>query len=530
MEERRVQSARLAGQIRRICKERDHSQSWVENDFTGVKAITDLNYCPVVTKQPIDFTPDGYRVQTVENRHRVKIFVVVTMYNEGYEELELTLKGICDNLYHLCKVEGEETWKEFCVCIVSDGVEKANKETLEYGEQMGFFDEKLMKEHSHDIDVQMHLFEITTQNFQATYNPLQIMFALKQHNAGKLNSHLWFFNAFADQIQPKYCMLLDVGTKRRKTAMYQLYRAMEDDKFVAGVCGEIAVAIDSFGDYFNPIIASQVFEYKVSHFLDKSLESAYGYISVLPGAFSAYRWKAIKEENGIGPLVDYFMSSTTPMKELGAFKANMYLAEDRILCFELIARKGSVWRLQYVKNAVAETDVPVALCDLIGQRRRWLNGSFFALLYAIINFNRYWNDSRHPVWRKISITTQFAYYVLNVILTWILLGNFFLSFYFLINSYHMKDFFGIYAAPVATCSVCFYILITLAQIVCGLGNKPSEVKALYYYSTIFYGFYSLITVWLSLQFVLAFDTTVQLGFVTLHPTAMKIASGMSVVV
>ena len=92
-----MQSARLAGQIRRICKERDHSQSWVENDFTGVKAITDLNYCPVVTKQPIDFTPDGYRVQTVENRHRFKIFVVVTMYNEGYEELELTLKGICDN-------------------------------------------------------------------------------------------------------------------------------------------------------------------------------------------------------------------------------------------------------------------------------------------------------------------------------------------------------------------------------------------------------------------------------------------------
>jgi hypothetical protein len=94
----------------------------------------------------------------------------------------------------------------------------------------------------------------------------------------------------------------------------------------------------------------------------------------------------------------------------------------------------------------------------------------------------------------------------------------------------MKDFFGIYAAPVATCSVCFYILITLAQIVCGLGNKPSEVKALYYYSTIFYGFYSLITVWLSLQFVVKFNTTVNLGFVILHPLAMKIASAMSVAV
>jgi cellulose synthase/poly-beta-1,6-N-acetylglucosamine synthase-like glycosyltransferase len=43
---------------------------------------------------------------------------------------------------------------------------------------------------------------------------------------------------------------------------------------------------------------------------------------------------------------------------MNIFTKNMFLAEDRILCFELVAKAGDRWTLTYVKPSKAETDVP----------------------------------------------------------------------------------------------------------------------------------------------------------------------------
>lgn len=59
------------------------------------------------------------------------------------------------------------------------------------------------------------------------------------------------------------------------------------------------------------------------------------------------------------------------------------IAEDRILCFELVAKAGDKWTLTYVKPSKAETDVPESAPELIGQRRRWLNGSFAASVVCV---------------------------------------------------------------------------------------------------------------------------------------------------
>jgi len=48
----------------------------------------------------------------------------------------------------------------------------------------------------------------------------------------------------------------------------------------------------------------------------------------------------------------------SPGANAGIFERNMYLAEDRILCFEIVTKKNEAWRLAYVKSAKAATDVP----------------------------------------------------------------------------------------------------------------------------------------------------------------------------
>lgn len=72
------------------------------------------------------------------------------------------------------------------------------------------------------------------------------------------------------------------------------------------------------------------------------------------------------------------------------------LAEDRILCFELVAKKNDKWTLSYVKSSKADTDVPEEAAELIGQRRRWLNGSFAASVYALVNFWRLYQSGHNP--------------------------------------------------------------------------------------------------------------------------------------
>ena len=491
------------------------TQLWGEAppQYTKDQQFTSLRYTAVVSQKPIQFTPDGYRLQSYEKGYRIKCFTVVTMYNEDEHELQRTLRGICFNLQHMCQAQGPDFWKKFCVCVMLDGREKANKTTLQYAEAHGFFDHDLVnetvkmrkvteeekKKGKQPFDVRMHLFEYTAQlkedeNFEQRFPPLQIIFALKEFNGGKLDSHLWFFNAFADQLNPKYTFLLDVGTQPRPRAIWKLYRSMETNSRIAGVCGEIAAFKPNL---INPVQAAQHFEYKISHVLDKALEASFGFISVLPGAFSGYRFDAIRERESKGPLVEYFQSITTPKKELGAFKANMYLAEDRILCFEIVARKDHDYLLHYVKNAVAETDIPGSLDVLIKQRRRWLNGSFFATLYTLLYFNRFWKDSTHSVTRKLLITSQFMYYAFNLVMNWLLPANFYLAFYFLTTSSSLLE----HVPGISIGLNLVYVFLTLAQFVMGLGNTPDEMKQMYLFSCLFYGLFSFLVFGLSIYYV-----------------------------
>lgn len=276
-------------------------------------------------------------------------------------------------------------------------------------------------------------------------------------------------------------MLLDVGTKPTGTSIYHLWKAFDKNSKVAGACGEIAVDTGTLGwRLYNPLVAAQNFEYKMSNILDKPLESVFGFIGVLPGAFSAYRWKALKGR----PLEAYFKGESLhngTIENPGAFASNMFLAEDRILCFELVVKKGEAWILKYVKAAKATTDVPDGVAELIGQRRRWLNGSLFAGIFALLHFGRIWTSGQSFL-RKILLQLQVIYNLAQLVLTASGVANCFLASYFLIKSATSNpnhDPFVGYGPAVFNIILNVYLALIVVVTVASLGSRPAGFRALY---------------------------------------------------
>ncbi|KAF9295203.1 Chitin synthase, class 1 [Mortierella antarctica] len=465
--------------------------------------FTHMRYT-AATCDPNDFAAENYTLRPLivdDQPRETELFIVMTMYNEDEVLFTRTMHGVMKNIRHLTtrdrsRTWGPDAWKKVVVCIVSDGRSKINPKTLNVLAAMGVYQDGVAKNIVNDKPVTAHIYEYTTQvtidpemgrsGHDKGYVPVQILFCLKEKNAKKLNSHRWFFNAFGQVLKPHVCVLLDVGTRPGSTSIYHLWKAFDLNSNVGGACGEICAMLGRGGSQLlSPLVASQNFEYKMSNILDKPLESVFGYISVLPGAFSAYRYRALQNDpSGQGPLEKYFLGEKFHGSDANIFTANMYLAEDRILCFELVAKRNAAWVLQYVKSAYGETDVPSTVAEFISQRRRWLNGSFFASVYALVNSFDIWR-SDHSTSRKIFFHIEFFYSFVSLFFSWFALANFYLTFYILGQAMvYLKDPITgdtLQSSPFGQNDVGFwvftvtryiYILLIIAQFIMSMGNRP----------------------------------------------------------
>lgn len=470
------------------------------------------------TCDPDDFMRSRYTLRPYLMGRQTELFIVMTMYNEDEVLFVKTMNAVIKNVAHLCtrnrsKTWGPEGWQKVVVCVVSDGRSKVNKRTLQVLSLMGCYQEGIAKDSVAGKDVTAHIFEyssnvMVTETGEVSQGscPVQILFCLKEQNKKKLNSHRWFFNAFGPLIKPNVCVLLDVGTKPTGTSIYELWKCFDHHANVGGACGEICVDTGRGCSLLltSPLAASQNFEYKMSNILDKPLESVFGYISVLPGAFSAYRYKALQNgPDGEGPLASYFKGETMHGGSSGAglFERNMYLAEDRILCFEIVTKKREGWTLKYVKSAKAATDVPTSVAEFISQRRRWLNGSLFASIHATVFWFRIWSSGQSFI-RKIVLQIEFIYNAVQLLFTWTSLANFYLAFFFLVSSATSnsttdafnflnegagKDVFEVFLK--------LYIALLFVVTVCSLGNRPQGSKWTYIMAIILFGLCNVIALW-----------------------------------
>lgn len=453
--------------------------------------FTHMRYS-AATCDPSEFYEENFtlRQRLFSKPRPTELFIVVTMYNEDEILFARTMAGVFKNIEYMCnrkdsKTWGKDAWKKIVVCVVSDGRAKINARTRALLAGLGVYQEGIAKQQVNGKDVTAHIYEYTTQVGMQIKNgtvqlipkqqPVQILFCLKEKNQKKINSHRWFFQAFGRVLDPNICVLLDAGTKPGGKSIYDLWRAFDLEPMCAGACGEIKAMLGTGGRHLlNPLVATQNFEYKMSNILDKPLESAFGFISVLPGAFSAYRYVALQnDKNGQGPLEKYFAGETLHGGAgAGIFTSNMYLAEDRILCFELVTKRNCHWILQYVKSSTGETDVPDTVQELVLQRRRWLNGSFFAAIYSIAHFYQFFR-SDHSFFRKIMFFIEFVFNTINMIFAWFGLGNFFLVFRILTTSLADENLLGNAGNVLSIIFSWLYGISLMTCFVLAMGNRPA---------------------------------------------------------
>jgi len=530
------------------------TQAKYRNDLeAGSEEFTHLRYT-AATCDPNDFTlKNGYNLRPAMYNRHTELLIAITYYNEDKQLTARTMHGVMQNIRDIVNLKKSEfwnkggpAWQKIVVCLVFDGIDPCDKGTLDVLATIGIYQDGIMKKDIDGKETVAHIFEYTTQlsvtpNQQlirplddgpSTLPPVQMMFCLKQKNSKKINSHRWLFTAFGRILNPEVCILLDAGTKPGHKALLALWEAFYNDKDLGGACGEIHALLGrGWRNLLNPLVAIQNFEYKISNILDKPLESSFGYVSVLPGAFSAYRFRAIMGR----PLEQYFHGDHTLSKQLGPkgiegmniFKKNMFLAEDRILCFELVAKAGSKWHLTYVKASKGETDVPEGAPEFIGQRRRWLNGSFAATLYSLMHFSRMYR-SGHNILRMFFFHVQLIYNIASVILAWFSLctsmpalppneslADEFIASYYLTttvimdlvgtpsssNGNHAFPFGNTVTPVLNTVLKYFYLAFLLLQFILALGNRPKGSKWSYLISFVVFGLIQLYIIVLSMYLV-----------------------------
>ncbi len=441
----------------------------------GTFQITGRYGAEVDPNSPLAQLKDGGRLKYLERQaalrannlpeepdvYDLKLMIVITMYNENVKELKDSIVGLQLAIKELIAYGLKK--EEIAVFLIADGYAKLTQDFLNEMTKQNLYDESKIKPDEYfkmtngkRVDFQpgfnftaeekkrqdqdksglkltnnvCHLFQamdcVISINPQPNDEPFpcNFFFAIKHLNGGKLDSHFWFFKGFAEYLKPHYCFLVDIGTKPEENSLSKLVTYLDQHPHCGGVCGEIQVDMDeklTLCDFGYYLCAGQFVEYKMSHFFDKAFESFFGFVSVLPGAFSGYRWVSIKDK----PLTSYFKG--LDKQDLDLAQGNMFLAEDRIMCVSILTNESRSDFLTYVPGARAVTDPPTTLAVLLKQRRRWINGSNFALLHVLANFLTLWK-TKHTMCRKLIFTLFYIYQILLSILAFVIVGSSYASF------------------------------------------------------------------------------------------------------
>jgi hypothetical protein len=371
---------------------------------------------PVFLKPVVDSS-----IISIENI--VTMNICLPCYNEEWCEISGTLRSLSKNILTHRKRPDKSFHLHVTIYIIQDGWGKAStslKEGIfkEWGCPDKDFISKNLKNYKDDsVIIIIPDGEIFYPSYNSTLEDEQLgitfypIFITKTRNSQKFNSHLLFF-ALCYLQKPDCVFLTDCGTLYNSDCIYKLteYLVKKHTKII-GVTGRQCVMSEKtrreineypvwHSDYkisncirfFNSIywwfsIAPlQGFEFESTFLLNTAMFNLIGALSVLPGPCQLLWWEHLQtsEQNDYGVLDSYFKHLNMNIKESGIIKANTLLAEDRVLSFAMILRTNNL-KTEWVPGASFSYEPMMTWVKLIGQRRRWTNGTLSTYIFYLLH-------------------------------------------------------------------------------------------------------------------------------------------------
>ncbi|KAH9854364.1 glycosyltransferase family 2 protein [Lenzites betulinus] len=178
-------------------------------------------------------------------------------------------------------------------------------------------------------------------------------------------------------------LCVDADTKVFPDSLSRMVSCMVNDYEIMGLCGETKIA--NKAETWVTMI--QVFEYYISHHLNKAFESMFGGVTCLPGCFSMYRIKAPKGDSGYWvpvlanpDVVEHYSENVVDTLHK---KNLLLLGEDRYLT-TLMLKTFPKRKNVFCPQAVCKTVVPDTFGVLLSQRRRWINSTIHNLAELLL--------------------------------------------------------------------------------------------------------------------------------------------------
>lgn len=109
------------------------------------------------TCDPDEFTlKNGYNLRPAMYNRHTELLIAITYYNEDKQLTARTMHGVMQNIREIVNLKKSEfwnkggpAWQKIVVCLVFDGIDPCNKNTLDVLATLGIFQDGVMKK---DVD------------------------------------------------------------------------------------------------------------------------------------------------------------------------------------------------------------------------------------------------------------------------------------------------------------------------------------------------------------------------------------------